>query len=204
MIDSLKNAENFAHMWQKSRTDAGKSQEFMAKSLGVSKKTVQNWECGLSCPSQQMGFQWFEVLGLQPFPYYFRLIYPDIYKDDTPDDEDLDDILISIIKNTPPEFKRKLYHIYLGNHGSSVAGLTELVLAHIQLPLDNRIQMASSVLTAYKYAKASGNTTTDDIEVNVDFLQKCINNAFDSAIDHKRSYSILKGGDKDGKANENA
>ncbi len=67
--------ERFAKMWRKSRNAAGKSQEFVAKSLGVNKKTVQNWEAGTSCPSQEKGFEWFQVLGIQPLPDH---IQPDV------------------------------------------------------------------------------------------------------------------------------
>lgn len=40
----IERVKRFAKIWWKSRADAGKSQEFMALSLGVSKKTIQNWE----------------------------------------------------------------------------------------------------------------------------------------------------------------
>ena len=35
--------KRFARIWALSRGNAGKSQEFMASGLGVSKKTIQNW-----------------------------------------------------------------------------------------------------------------------------------------------------------------
>ena len=76
MMKKYDISERFAKMWRTSREAAGKSQDYMAKALGVSKKTVQNWENGTSCPSQQMGFEWFMVLGVQPMPYYLKLLYP--------------------------------------------------------------------------------------------------------------------------------
>lgn len=47
----IERAKRFAKVWWKSRDDVGKSQEFMALSMGVSKKTIQNWEKGLSSPN---------------------------------------------------------------------------------------------------------------------------------------------------------
>ena len=37
-------ADRFGMMWKKSRCNAGVSQEYMAKALGVSKKTIQNYD----------------------------------------------------------------------------------------------------------------------------------------------------------------
>ena len=34
--------KRFAKIWSLSRSDAGKTQEYMASGLGVSKKTIQN------------------------------------------------------------------------------------------------------------------------------------------------------------------
>ena len=40
--------KRFAQIWSLSRADTGKTQEYMANGLGVSKKTIQNWEKGAS------------------------------------------------------------------------------------------------------------------------------------------------------------
>lgn len=42
--------KRFAQIWSLSRADTGKTQEYMANGLGVSKKTIQNWEKGASAP----------------------------------------------------------------------------------------------------------------------------------------------------------
>ena len=44
-------SDRLASVWLRSRGQAGKTQEYVAKSLGVSKKTVQNWEAGTAAPN---------------------------------------------------------------------------------------------------------------------------------------------------------
>lgn len=98
--------ERFAKIWKVSRNQVNVSQDEIAKRLGVSKKTVQNWEAGLSSPSQVMGFKWFEALGVQPMPYYLSVMYPgfgDIPKE--PSASDIDEYLIKLIKDVPERTK---------------------------------------------------------------------------------------------------
>ena len=62
--------KRFAEIWWKSRADAGMTQERLAVELGVSRKTIQNWESGATSPSLYQGTEWFRALGLNPLPYY--------------------------------------------------------------------------------------------------------------------------------------
>ena len=71
----------FSKIWWQSRADAEKSQEFMALGLGVSKKTVQNWEKGISAPDLFQGSEWFRILGLNPLPYYLAFLFPELFGD---------------------------------------------------------------------------------------------------------------------------
>ena len=74
----------FSKIWWQSRADAEKSQEFMALGLGVSKKTVQNWEKGISAPDLFQGSEWFRILGLNPLPYYLAFLFPELFGDISP------------------------------------------------------------------------------------------------------------------------
>ena len=75
----IDRVNRFSKIWWQSRADAKKSQEYMALSLGVSKKTIQNWEKGTSSPDLFQGCEWFRVLGLNPMPYYLAFLYPDTF-----------------------------------------------------------------------------------------------------------------------------
>lgn len=145
--------DRFAMMWRKSRDDAGKSQDYMAHALGVSKKTIQNWESGYSCPSQLLGFEWFNALGIQPLPYYLELMYPLDFKANMDDDE-IEKALIKYIKDMRAVDKRKLLFVIYGDHGSSFSELIELLCAHFHTPDENRLTVAQNVCTNFEIAQA--------------------------------------------------
>lgn len=150
-------SERFARIWRVSRNHAGVSQDAIAKKLGVSKKTVQNWEAGLSCPSQAMGFKWFSELGIQPLPYYLSVMYPgfgDVPSE--PSESDVDEYLHKIISGLPARTRRELLYLLSGYHGSSIVGVMEMLTAHLQAPLRDRVNVAQSIETNYTIAEANG------------------------------------------------
>lgn len=93
------SARKFSDVFLRSRYDAGKTQAYMAKAMNVSVRTVQNWETGVSCPSQTQTFDWFVKLGAQSLPYYLDYLYPDLKRitADSPT-EDIDKALCEIIE----------------------------------------------------------------------------------------------------------
>lgn len=189
-------SERFADMWRRSREDAGKSQDYMAKALGVSKKTIQNWEAGTSSPSQMKGFEWFRVLGVQPLPYYLDLLYPDIMKNlaEDPSEDHITETLVTAVSHLGVEQKKKLLYLFLGNHGSSVSGILELMTAHLQSPLRDRINIAQSVSTNYQLATQTGNVIRpDDIQPDLDLLNYSIKRGTEAVINGQSGYSAMFG-----------
>ena len=63
---------------RESRNLSGKSQEYMSMELGIARKTVQNWEKGVSEPSLGQAIEWFKLLDINPLPYLFQVVYPDM------------------------------------------------------------------------------------------------------------------------------
>lgn len=172
-MTSVEISDRLAQMWRRSREDAGKSQEYMAKALGVSKKTIQNWEDGTSSPAHLKAFAWFDALGVPPLPYYLDLLYPDIMKrlEEDPTEEVITDTLVTAVKHLGFEQKKKLLYLFLGEHGSSVTGILELMTAHLQSPLRDRISIAHSVSNNYRLALQTGNVIRpDDIQPDLDLL----------------------------------
>lgn len=156
-MDQYEIAERFADMWRTSRAIAGKSQDYMAKALGVSKKTIQNWEDGTSSPSQIKGLEWFQVLGLQPLPFYLRVIHPEQFGGLTPNsaDEEIEEALFTCLHEFTPDFRRKLLFVLLGDHGSSPIAVMDMIAAHLHTPLRDRLNVAESIRTNYQIAEAN-------------------------------------------------
>lgn len=185
----MKTEDKFAKMWKKSREDAGKSQQYMAKALGVSRKTIQNWESGFSCPGQLMGFKWFEILDLQPLPYYLELLYGN-YENLSTDSKDdkITACLLDLVAGLPENEKRKLMFILHGDHGGSVSGLLELFIAYLHLPLEYRLSIAQSILIDYNIVTAY-KKERHHIKPDVDMLDRSIKNGILSVAKQKQSYS---------------
>jgi len=145
-------------IWRKAREDAGRSQDYMARKLGVSKKTVQNWESGMSIPNQVMALEWFEVLGIQPLPYYLRALYPQAFDDS----KNVETALIQYVRMLSPEAKAKLLFVIYGEHGSSFSELIEMLTAHFHTPDANRITVAQNICTNFEIAQATDSIIKPD------------------------------------------
>lgn len=189
-MNKLELNERFSQMWRKSREDAGRSQEYMAKALGISRKTIQNWEDGTSSPNQIKALEWFEALNLQPLPYYLWVLYPGKFEE--MNNSNIDDILLNLVSQLPVDTKKKLLFMLAGNHGSSTVGIIELAVAHLQSPLEKRLNIAEGV--AKNYTVASGKNTIccpDDIQPDMNTLRRTIELGTKAVIQGKETYTNL-------------
>lgn len=185
-------AEAFALMWQKSRHDAGKSQEYMAKALGVSRKTIQNWEDGTSCPNQMKGLEWFQVLGLQPLPYYLEVLYPSFDMTMTDSCKDIEVELNTIIHDLPDRSKKELLYILSGAHGSSAISVIEMLTAHLHSPLIDRVNIAQCVLTNYEISHAhDADVCKEQVQPDTEMLRLAISRGKESVLNRQTHYSTL-------------
>lgn len=167
----------FAQIWSVSRMNAGKTQEYMAKGLGVSKKTVQNWENGATAPDFFMGSEWFRVLGINPLPYYLSFVFPDLFADISPDDSDdsIEQALILLIKNSTAVEKRELLYLMAGRHGSSWYSLLQMFTAHCHTSMRSRIGVARNILDNYEIESATGQLVcTSNVQPDIEMLRGAI------------------------------
>ena len=184
-----------ADIHSNSRLKAGKSQEYMALELGVAKKTIQNWEKGLSSPSFFQSLEWFRVLNTNPFPYYMDVLYPDkvagVKASDS--DEKIEEAFNSLIQNISINDKRALLYLYYGKHGSSPHSIIQVVLAHLHLPMTLRINSACNVNTNYKIAKELNMLVCpDDIQPDLSDFKRSIIMALEACKDNRDSYANLE------------
>ena len=187
------DARKFSDIFLRSRYDAGKTQAYMAKAMDVSIKTVQNWESGITCPSQTQTFDWFVKLGVQPLPYYLDYLYPDLKKmsaDSTV--EDIDKALCEVIEQLSLPMKQRLLYILSGKHGSSVAALLELTAVYLALPLHGRIVVTDIVLSKFKLDGMSNDLhTADTMPPDIDLIEKAVERATSAMLDGKDNYTAL-------------
>jgi len=187
-------AKRFARLWTDSRTKSGKTQEFMAKGLGVSKRTIQNWENGVTSPDLLMCSEWFRILGLNPLPYFLAFLFPDLFDsiDNETEEAAIDAALNTLIKDAPLTEKKQLLYLMAGRHGSSWYALLQMFTAHCHTSLHSRANAARLIYDNYMMEeKTNYLVCTDNIKPDTALLKKSIENAMDSVGKHQIGYSNM-------------
>lgn len=193
MGDRYNQIKRIAEIFSTTRYKSGYSQEYMAAELGVSKKTIQNWEKGTSCPSLLQVLDWFDVIGENPTPYIMSCAYPNEIKKniDASNDKEINKIFKKTIESLPAQAKKGMIYLFCGNHGSSPEALLQLTLAHIHLPMRDRLAPAVIVAQMYKMEESLGNLVcTEDIMPNMDILERAIMNAKDAVQKNNYGYFL--------------
>lgn len=172
----IERTQRFAKIWWQSRADAAKSQEFMALGLGVSKKTIQNWEKGISSPDLFQGSEWFRLLGLNPMPYYVSFLYPNLFKGfDPADNARIEEALLFLIQQSTQMEKRELLFLMTGAHGSSWYSLLQMFTAHCHTSMQARVSTARMVLENYEMEKATSQLVCpDNVQPDLALLENAI------------------------------
>lgn len=189
----IDRAKRFSKIWWKSRADAEKSQEFVALGLGVSKKTIQNWEKGLSAPNLFQAIEWFRLLGLNPTKYFFEFLYPKFFDNIEIDNEkELDEILMDLIKNFSITEKKELIYLIKGSHGSSWTAILQLILAYCQTSFQARTTAAKVILENYEIEEKIGNLVNqNEIKPDIELLKSAINQCKIAAQEGHKGYSSV-------------
>lgn len=178
---------------RESRALSGKSQEYIAMEMGVARKTVQNWENGISEPSIGQAFQWFNLLGISPLPYFYQLLHANMEgisgKDELPR---LQKAMYQVLDTLPEESIRQLLYLFYGTHGSSPRAILNMLTAHLQSPMEERVTNGTIILKGYEMAKRKERLTdTDHVQPDVELLRRAIDKGEDAAVENKGAY-VLK------------
>lgn len=193
--ERIERAKRFSKIWWRSRADAGVSQEYVAIGVGVSRKTVQNWEKGISSPDLFQASEWFNVLGLNPLPYFLDFIFPQDVDGIKGNDEDkrIDEALKQLIEQLPAAGKRQLLYMLYGNHGSSPNAVLNLMNAHLQAPLKDRIVHATMIVENYELEKMLGNLVCpSNIQPDIKMLRTSMENARTTVEKHRSGYHMIQ------------
>ena len=192
-------SRRFANIWVTSRADAGKTQAEMADGLGISRKTVQNWESGVTAPDLFTGCEWFRFLGLNPLPYYLAYLFPEFFDGVAPEenDEALSNALMEIVSNMKVEEKRQLLYLMAGRHGSPWYSLLQMFTAHCHTSMRSRVNVARAVLDNYEMEARTGDLVCpDNIGPDLELLRESIEQGKKAAMDRSSAYKPILNKDK--------
>ena len=192
-------SRRFANIWVTSRADAGKTQAEMADGLGISRKTVQNWESGVTAPDLFTGCEWFRFLGLNPLPYYLAYLFPEFFdgvaKEEN--DEALSNALMELVSNMKVEEKRQLLYLMAGRHGSPWYSLLQMFTAHCHTSMRSRVNVARAVLDNYEMEAKTGDLVCpDNIGPDLELLRESIEQGKKAAMDRSSAYKPIINKDK--------
>ena len=183
--------DRIARILRDSRTESGMLQKDVAKLMGISRRTVQNWEEGTAQPPLLKLRQWFKVLNVHPIPYIIQMVGPDGYADEMNGDsnEDIEKLLMYYIKGIPLQDKKKLLYLVAGDHGSSNRGILDMCTAYLSIPLYMRLPIAHNILDIYEISRVKKLTSTDHVQPNLEFLNMAIRKCQDALKTGKDRYS---------------
>lgn len=190
--DAAERENRFAQIWATSRVDAGKTQDYMAKGLGVSKKTIQNWENGVTAPDLFMGSEWFRVLGINPLPYYLSFLFPNLFADISPNDSDdsIEQALILLIRNSTAIEKRELLYLMAGRHGSPWYSLLQMITAHCHTSMKSRVNVARIVLDNYEMESVTGQLVCEtNVKPDIPMLKNAVEEGKKAVMAGKSGYT---------------
>lgn len=176
------------------RNEAGISQEYMALELGVTRRTILNWENGISEPSVSQAIAWFKLANKNPIPYLLQYTYPDMDKI-SPKDNDTKILtaLMQIINDLPAEGVRQLMYLFFGNHGSSPRAVLQMITAHLQTPMRDRIAHGQLVATNYEISQRTGSLARpNNIQPDLEFLNAAIDAAKNAVEKNAKEYSVVE------------
>ena len=158
----------------KSRTDADVSQKDIAKALGKSIRTIQNWEKYSTLTFLDL-CRWFHVINRQMWPYLREGLYNlDNFEYDEID-EAYKNELIKYFKKSSSDEIRKICHLILGNYGSNWISILEMLFLHISSPLYQRVISARTVLIGYELDLNDGRINQkENIAPDIKNLTRCI------------------------------
>lgn len=177
---------------QQTRYESGRSQEYMALALSVSRRTVQHWESGVSEPSVSAFLAWFRLLGRNPLPYLLQNIYPTADRISAGDPASkLRKALLDMVKELPEESVRQLLYLLYGDHGSSPRAVLNMVTAHLQTPMKDRITHGRIILHNYEINEKKRTLTAPaHVQPDTKLLHAAIEAGEKAFLEDQKEYSL--------------
>lgn len=189
----LEKAQRFGLMLASARIDAGVTQKTMAKSIGKSVATIQNWESGIGCPNYLELENWFSALGLNMSRYILNYKYPDIFTclDGSCSMEEINKALEKYLSLSSDVFKRQLAFILMGRTGSDPIEQINMLVAHNHTTIRSRSNVAQLIYDNYCIEQSRSELVCpNNVPPNIESLRKAKNAGKQSACEGKFGYHL--------------
>ena len=133
---------------------------------------------------------WLQACKVPVGPYIMQIAFPHLDGiKGTDDDKKVRNALIEVVRDLPSKQVRQLLYLFFGDHGSSPKGNLEMLTAHLQSPMRDRLAHARQILDDYLLAAEKGTIRRPEhIQPDVDYLEKSIAKGRKAVIEDRESY----------------
>ena len=180
----------------KARVEAGLSQREMAHLIGMTERTVQNWEKGQSSPYGDEIMDWFTACGASPLAAMQEMLHPELYRKQATNmtDGELDAAIAGFLDTSPRIVKEMILFIVLGKHGSYPPAAIAEICANLHTPLQNKVSVCGQVLDNYNCAVATHtDPVPDDVHPPLDLLETSYKAGKEASRRGETAYMTKKG-----------
>ena len=189
--------ERQARLLRAERDAAGISQAKMASSMGMSRSTYQQREDAIALMGLDELMDFHAIVDRPVLPYLWQIMQPDHTYDLTPngDDEQVADALAFAVQTLPIHYKRLLLFVLYGDHGGDPLSSIDMLAAHLQTSLYQRLMSSEVITNGYKLSKNLGTIKLPDHEQpDIDSLERTNATARDAILEGISAYHSKKAG----------
>ena len=146
----------------------------------------------MSEPSITQAITWFKLVDKSPIPYLLQTVYPNMDKISAKDDDArILTALLQLINDLPVEGIRQLMYLFFGNHGSSPRAVLQMITAHLQTPMKDRIAHGQLIETNYEIAQKTNTLANPNhIQPDLECLNASIESAKKAVINQAKEYCL--------------
>lgn len=192
-MTDLENAQRFGAMLAKSRTDAGKTQKYMAQALGKSVNTIQNWESGVGEPGYRTLEKWFDALGINMELYILNYKYRNHFDMQDSNIQKIKDCVHTYINNQCSERDiRQLAFCMFGNTGSSFHEQLNMLTANNHCTMRSRVNACQLILDNFTMEQAHEELVrSDQVMPDVETLKNALTKGRSAAYAGENGYTLI-------------
>lgn len=172
----------------KARVKCGMSQKRVADYIGVSRKTVQNWENGLGSPDIDQVKEWCEAIGENPMIIFTLFIFGEASGIDPKRSEAKRSTVADyiLLKMSDQEIDI-LYFLITGVSGSSPYPYLQKVGADLSCPISDRVNSAKLIQSNYELASQTHTTTPYAPPIDCEALEWAVMLGREAAISSRKN-----------------
>lgn len=186
--------EFYSRLIRTAREEKGKSREEMSELMGVSSRTIINWEEGYTMPGIDVFTMWMETLGIDMTKYIRANSRPPHTTDENSLTMDAGLVTLDLhraIDDMDVDTKRKMHFLIYGNHGGSFDAYMDKSVADVQCPMHDRHNTSLLAISNYEYARAIGYLKCpDEVQPDLDRLTLASKMGRDAALTGNDSYAM--------------